>query len=153
MGGWWGVDLDGTLAEYRHGQMVQHGIGFIGKPVPAMLKRVMTWLDEGKEVRIMTARAAIPEEVESIKAWCRKHIGRELPVTDRKDFSMIELWDDRAVGVKMNEGYPTSAKPADWVKDEAYIYKPPLCAVDFDKNGNAFVTVVKEPLTPDEPKL
>lgn len=31
-------------------------------------------------------------------------IGRELPVTATKDFAMIELWDDRAVQVRMNTG-------------------------------------------------
>ena len=122
MGGWIGCDLDGTLAEYHHGQMSQHGIGFIGKPVPEMLKRVMKWLEEGKEVRIMTARAAIPSEVESTKAWCRQHIGRELPVTDRKDFSMIELWDDRAVHVQMNTGRVISGTPPEWVNAETTIY-------------------------------
>ena len=32
-----------------------------------------------------------------IKRWCKQHIGRELEVTNVKDFGMIELWDDRAV--------------------------------------------------------
>lgn len=45
-GGWIGVDLDGTLAEY-------HGWddGRIGAPIPKMVQRVKQWLAEGKEVR------------------------------------------------------------------------------------------------------
>jgi len=114
--------LDGTLAEYHHGQMAANGVGFIGKPVPAMLKRVMKWLEQGRDIRIMTARAAIPGEVEAIKAWCRQYIGRELPVTDRKDFQMIELWDDRAVHVEMNTGKVISGTPPEWVSAETTIY-------------------------------
>lgn len=50
--GWIGVDLDGTLAEY-HGWPPD---GSIGAPIPAMIERVKQWLDEGKDVRIFTAR-------------------------------------------------------------------------------------------------
>ena len=39
-----------------------------------------------------------------IKRWCKQHIGRELEVTNVKDFGMIELWDDRAIQVKKNTG-------------------------------------------------
>ncbi len=33
-----------------------------------------------------------------------KHIGKELEITNVKDFGMIELWDDRAVQVIPNTG-------------------------------------------------
>ena len=107
--GWIGVDLDGTLAEY-------HGWdnGKIGKPIPLMLERVKDWLENGVEVRIMTARVApqpdplavpgIGEIICAIEAWCKEHIGRVLPVTHEKDFQMIELWDDRAIQVIPNTG-------------------------------------------------
>lgn len=106
MSGWIGVDFDGTLAVY-------HGWGTeLGAPVPLMLARVKAWIDAGREVRIVTARAAeIPgmesetaEQVELVKAWCREHLGCELQVTAQKDYSMVELWDDRAVAVVMNTG-------------------------------------------------
>lgn len=99
--GWIGVDLDATLAEY-HGW---NG-GKIGKPVPLMVNRVKLWLDQGVTVKIFTARVCTgdAEQIALIKAWCREHIGQELEVTATKDFSMIELWDDRAWRVEPNTG-------------------------------------------------
>lgn len=101
--GWIGVDLDGTLAYYEPKQFPE-----IGPPIPLMLERVKGWLAEGKDVRIMTARVA--EEKDSywqerrIQDWCLEYLGIFLPVTATKDMDMIELWDDRAVGVVMNTG-------------------------------------------------
>jgi hypothetical protein len=99
--GWIGVDLDGTLAEYHGWVAADH----IGPPIPAMVERVKAWLAEGRQVRIFTARVSDPAEtIEPIKAWCREHLGRELPVTNVKDYGMVELWDDRAVTVEPNTG-------------------------------------------------
>ncbi len=98
--GWIGVDLDGTLAEYGGWK----GPDTIGLPVPKMLKRVQKWLKEGQEVRIFTARAFIPEQIPPIQEWCLRHIGGILPVTNVKDFQMLELWDDRAIQVVANTG-------------------------------------------------
>jgi hypothetical protein len=97
--GWVGVDLDGTLATYEHWTP-----GVIGEPVPIMLERVKRWRSLGMQVRIVTARAADPDEVHAIRAWCVKHLGEALPVTDRKDYAMVALWDDRAVAVESNTG-------------------------------------------------
>lgn len=97
---WIGVDMDGTLAEY-HGFK---GPAVIGAPVPAMVKRVKAWLDKGEKVKIFTARANMPAAVTAIKAWCKEHLGRELPVTNVKDHRMRELWDDRAHRVEKNTG-------------------------------------------------
>lgn len=108
-GGWIGVDLDGTLAYYDHWRGVEH----IGEPIPAMVERVKAWIAKGIEVRIMTARvfqelisgeliAGINER--TVMDWCEKHIGQRLTVTCCKDYSMVELWDDRAVQVTMNTG-------------------------------------------------
>jgi hypothetical protein len=74
-----------------------------------MVNRVRAWLDQGRDVRILTARAhpKYPEAgvaVEAIKFWCLKHLDRVLPVTCEKDYDMIELWDDRAIGVFQNTG-------------------------------------------------
>jgi hypothetical protein len=108
--GWIGVDLDGTLARYDGWKGPEH----IGAPVPAMLERVWAWLAEGREVRIFTARVshdgtpARRGEADrargAIRAWCREHVGRELAVTNVKDYGMVELWDDRAVTVEPNTG-------------------------------------------------
>lgn len=98
--GWIGVDLDGTLAFYNGWK----GIEYIGDPIPRMLERVKEWLAEGIEVRIFTARACQPEAVPYIVKWCIEHIGVALRVTNVKDYAMLELWDDRAVGVQFNQG-------------------------------------------------
>jgi hypothetical protein len=100
MSGWIGVDLDGTLAIYGSWKGHEH----IGEPIELMVERVKYWLAQGQEVRIVTARAGVALAVPAIKAWCEKHIGQELAVTDRKDFEMVELWDDRAVRVEHNTG-------------------------------------------------
>lgn len=104
MMGWIGVDLDGTLAEYSGWQ----GHNVIGKPIPRMVERVLDWCNAGRDVRIFTARAAsIPTDPSvgaAIEAWCATHLGRVLPITNVKDYGMIELWDDRAVQVIPNTG-------------------------------------------------
>ena len=112
--GWIGVDLDGTLA--RHDEWKGHT--HIGEPVPLMLDRVLQWIEQGFEVRIVTARVASnsfgkKEARAAIKKWCKKHIGVELPVTSEKDYSMIELWDDRCVPVEFNTGVNLREKCAD----------------------------------------
>lgn len=108
MSGWIGVDLDGTLARYDGWCGAEH----IGEPVPAMLARVQRWVGpEAREVRIFTARVAVPEPdrekvVATIQDWCERHGLPRLAVTNIKDFGMIELWDARAVQVLPNEGVP-----------------------------------------------
>lgn len=112
MNGWIGVDLDGTLAVYDGWK----GADVIGEPVGPMLFRVRKWLSEGRDVRIFTARVShdgTPERIaeataarKSIILWCIKHLGCEIPITNVKDYAMIELWDDRAVQVEMNTGNP-----------------------------------------------
>jgi len=106
-GGWIGVDLDGTLAEY-HGWK---GLYKIGEPVPAMVARVREWLAEGRDVRIFTARVGADQSTTAImvsrmtiRHWCNKHLGKILPITAAKDFDLSEFWDDRAIGVIANTG-------------------------------------------------
>lgn len=108
---WIGVDLDGTLAEYNGWIDELH----IGAPIPRMITLVKEWIKDGKEVRIFTARVCDTPDSENkvrdvdlvrkvIQNWCEEHIGVRLPVTNVKDYGMIELWDDRAVRVVKNEG-------------------------------------------------
>ncbi len=111
-GGWIGVDLDGTLAHYEG----WHGAQHVGEPVPKMIERVKRWLAEGRAVKIFTARVShdgsprrlreAEEARAAIELWCAKHLGQTLPVTNAKDYAMIELWDDRAVQVWPNTGEP-----------------------------------------------
>lgn len=108
--GWIGVDLDGTLAKYDGWQGPAH----IGEPVPLMLNRVKAWLAQGRDVRIFTARVSHDGTIArtedafyarlAIERWCREHLGRTLPVTNMKDYQMLELWGDRAVQVIPNTG-------------------------------------------------
>lgn len=100
--GWIGVDLDGTLAYYDGWKGVNH----IGDPIPAMLERVKRWIDQGRTVKIMTARICEGSEKvrNAIEIWCLRHIGHKLEVTNCKDYDMIELWDDRAICVEKNTG-------------------------------------------------
>jgi len=109
--GWIGVDLDGTLAEYHGWKGPEH----IGKAIPKMVDRVKQWLEEGKDVRIMTARVApgkgdAEKYRERIEEWVEKTFGRELPVTHEKDREMLELWDDRVVQVVPNTGERADGK-------------------------------------------
>lgn len=115
--GWIGVDLDGTLAFYD----TWRGSDFIGHPIPLMVERVIKWITEGREVRVVTARVHPSNpyrEVcrKAISAWVEEHVFSQLPlwfrergkakiqITHEKDFSMVELWDDRCVQVIPNTG-------------------------------------------------
>jgi hypothetical protein len=105
--GWIGVDLDGTIAHYDKWINVTH----IGRPIAPMVDRVKQWLREGREVRIFTARMAGPKAdrirfQEALTQWLLAAGLPHLEATNVKDFRMVELWDDRAVQVKFNEGTP-----------------------------------------------
>lgn len=124
--GWIAVDLDGTLADYTNGWQ---GADIIGDPVPEMFDRVRRWMDEGREIRIFTARIwPITEVIEEhtdleqihnwyggaadqamvsiagILDWSRSHFGCVFPITCVKDLRMVELYDDRCVQVVANTG-------------------------------------------------
>lgn len=105
--GWIGVDLDGTLSRWEPDQGWKPGL--IGDPVPAMVERVQAWVAEGWEVKVFTARLSAggpvaSRETAAIQAWTLEHVGREPEATCVKDYRMVELWDDRAVGVEFNTG-------------------------------------------------
>ena len=52
--GWYGFDLDGTLAKYDGWKGIDH----IGEPVKPMVELIKQMRDKGKVVKIMTARIA-----------------------------------------------------------------------------------------------
>ena len=58
--GWYGFDLDGTLAKYDKWE----GIGHIGEPVEPMVDLIRKMHDEGKVVKILTARVAPRSNIE-----------------------------------------------------------------------------------------
>ncbi len=94
--GWVGVDFDGTLAFYDH----YRGDDVVGAPIEPMVRRVRKWLDEGKDVRLFTARKPHP----ALRRWMMDNLGKVLPITNVKDSKMIVLYDDRAVQVTRNKG-------------------------------------------------
>jgi len=125
MNGWIGVDLDGTLVEYHQFVNATH----IGKPIPEMVARVRKWLEMGIEVRIFTARVdggtsalklgdkhgeLFKDQVpirNAIDKFCMNQFGRALPITNEKDYGMMELWDDRAIQVIPNAGIRVDGQP------------------------------------------
>lgn len=122
--GWIGVDLDGTLAYYDEWRGADH----VGPPIEPMLEKVKAWLQVGYDIRIFTARVShdgtarqvqeAREATEAIGKWCYLHLGKVLPITCRKDYDMLVLWDDRTVCVEKNTGRVIGA-PAEWADEPA----------------------------------
>ena len=124
--GWVGVDFDATLAHYDGWVSFEH----CGNPIPLMVDRVKRLLKQGREVRIFTARifplnTCIMPDTEydfsklegdkqrirgaisaykAIQEWSAMHLGQVIPITNIKDYSMVMLYDDRAIGVVANAG-------------------------------------------------
>lgn len=120
--GWYGFDLDGTLAKYDGWKGIDH----IGEPVKPMVELIRRMHDEGKVVKIMTARVAPrPYEVGKeygeqfvvngdgvrvyahtfVEEWCAVNLGFIPEIVYRKDHLMLELYDDRVKQVVPNEGW------------------------------------------------
>lgn len=123
--GWYGFDLDGTLAKYDGWRGIDH----IGEPVKPMVELIKRMHDEGKVVKIMTARIA-PHKLEDgtvgeayitvpdgekgaprnyahqfINDWCHFNLGFVPEIVYQKDHLMLELYDDRVKQVVPNEGW------------------------------------------------
>ena len=126
--GWYGFDLDGTLAKYDGWKGIDH----IGEPVEPMVDLIKRMHDEGKVVKIVTARVA-PRRLEDgtigeqftwltrepssdpaakytatryIQDWCEEvaQLGFVPEIVYQKDHLMLELYDDRVKQVVPNEG-------------------------------------------------
>ena len=108
--GWVGCDLDGTLAKYDGFK----GWDNIGEPIQKTVDLVKSIMDQGVEVRILTARASTVsrainslsfEQVEEvIQKWTLKHLGVKLRVVTEKDAFMYFFIDDSAVQIEKNTG-------------------------------------------------
>lgn len=106
--GWVGVDLDGTLAHYTGWKGPDH----IGAPIPRTVELIRKLLEAGIQVKILTARCgpqtgggqSAAHAIFAIRAWCMKHLGRELSVTNEKDYHLMWLFDDRCSQVVQNSG-------------------------------------------------
>ena len=103
---WTGFDLDGTLAVYDKWR----GVANIGKPVKPMCDLIRKMHDEGKSVKILTARVAPQENGLHhlarvfIARWCRDNLSFVPPITHEKDALMETLYDDRVKAVEQNTG-------------------------------------------------
>jgi hypothetical protein len=107
MRGWIGVDLDGSLAKSVEAATGEE----IGVPIHPMVKRVTVWLAHGEDVRIFTARVNpnrgqvnVMRARRAIEVWCKRHLGRVLPITYEKDWDMTLLFDDKARQVERDTG-------------------------------------------------
>ena len=126
--GWYGFDLDGTLAKYDKWEGIDH----IGEPVKPMVDLIKKMHAEGKVVKILTARVApcrledgtIGEQftwltrepssdpdakytaTQYIQDWCEEtaQLGFAPEIVYQKDHLMLELYDDRAKQVIPNKG-------------------------------------------------
>jgi len=106
---WYGFDIDGTIADNT---AYTSGLGEIGKPIKPMCDLLKRMHDEGRWVKIVTARLSdLPSDPasqysikEHIWRWCDQHLGFRPEITDRKDYKMECLYDDRAKQVVRNTG-------------------------------------------------
>lgn len=99
--GWYGIDLDGTLAYLDTKKFPE-----IGKPVPLIYEKLKKLLEVGVRVKIFTARASEEIEIERIRKWLKENdLPENLEITNVKDYNCIEIWDDRVRRVLFNTGY------------------------------------------------
>lgn len=130
--GWYGFDLDGTLAKYDKWEGIDH----IGEPVKPMVDLIKRMHAEGKVVKILTTRVAPKEKPEIkpnpylenhltigssddmpwavhaeawtarefIQDWCYRVLGFVPEIVYQKDHLMLELYDDRVKQVTPNKG-------------------------------------------------
>ena len=114
---WIGVDLDGTLAVHDGKVGPVTKIQHIGRAVRPILELVKSLLSQGKEVKIFTARASVPEQTGAIRAWLVANgLPGDLEITATKDYQMEFCIDDRAITVEMNTG-KILTKGAEWMTE------------------------------------
>ena len=116
---WVGVDLDNTLAEFD----VFRGWDHVGAPIPNAVDLVKDLLQQGRAVKIFTARVApnaegkdhIPIARAAIEAWTAMVFGRALPATSQKDVYCTRIVDDIAA--------PPPLKPSIAFTDSAPVFE------------------------------
>lgn len=117
MSGYVAFDLDGTLAAHLKGG----GVASVGAPILPMLELLKRRLAQGYEVRIVTARIMLgpgyqrklwnSKQTKLIHTFLAEHDIPPLSVQCHKCFSMLCIYDDRAVAVEKGTGKLLSPDP------------------------------------------
>jgi hypothetical protein len=113
MDGFIGVDFDCTLATYTKGTSPED----MGKPIKPMVDRVKSWIKEGKDVRIFSARGK--DSYPAMRRWMKEHLGVILPITNIKEPTMVAFYDDKAIAIEANIGEPYSQENENEVLERA----------------------------------
>lgn len=92
--GWVGFDFDGTLCQFPYPDGLPYGPN-----QPKMVGILRNFIAAGAAVKIVTARASDPYTRASVNDWLRKNDFPAIPITDKKDWTMLALFDDRAITV------------------------------------------------------
>lgn len=112
--GWVGFDLDGTLAKYDKWEGIDH----IGEPIKPMVELIKRMHDEGKVVKIMTARVAPHPNPEIAKT--------RYPLYAGKDVGDVPMYAARWKEKMRNAGCL-----ADWIDACNFYSKEMWTACDF----------------------
>lgn len=116
------VDFDGVLARLDDWK----GPKFLGEPVPEMIRKIKEFLSKGDKVVIFTARLTrdkvynqiSPKQAKKlIQAYCLKHIGVKLPVTNKKGIFDV-AYDDKFRRIVQNTGLTEAEYIARILKSE-----------------------------------
>lgn len=94
------IDLDRTLAYFDGWD----GIESIGKPIKSVVDRALAKEKEGYTIKIFTARAIDKRCIDPIKNWLKFYDLPNWEITNMKDPSMKEIWDDLAITIGNNTG-------------------------------------------------
>lgn len=110
---WYGFDFDGTMTQHLGPDWRTYPIGSHGDPHHSMLDRMRQYLQEGKSVKIVTARADpnFPYRevaITAVRSFLAEHAPdlAHLEITSSKGVGMAELWDDVAKRVDPQTGEP-----------------------------------------------
>ena len=68
------------------------------------MERLRNLLNQGRRVKIFTARATVPQQIPTVKNWLRAQGLPDLEVTNVKDYDCEYFYDDRAREVVPNTG-------------------------------------------------
>lgn len=69
-----------------------------------MIEFVKDLVPQNKKIKIFTARATNKDAIPYIKTWLKENDLPEFEITNKKDFGMITLYDDRCIQVITNSG-------------------------------------------------